>query len=379
MTRSTSHGKGLMFLVSVALLATSLSAGTALAQTTPIRGAEWDKIIEAAKKEGKVVVSLPASTELRAAIETNFEKRFGVDVEPIVGTAPVIVSRIVQESKAGIHYFDLHLGGSESVVNVLLPEGLLDPLPGWLVLPEVSDAKNWWGGHVWVDSAKRYIYASQAYQSQNLWYNAQSVKAEEVRSFDDLLDEKWKGKIGYLDPRVGGSGASLWSYLRDIKGEEYLRRLVGQNLLLQRSERQLAESLARNKISFLMGVTYYSFAQFVKAGLPVQPLPTPKEGLYVSGGSGNLVILKNAPHPNATKLFVNWVLSKEGQEVYSKGLAQATRRLDVDTKWLQDIGVLAAKDKLTLEQYHRLENQSEEKLRRLRDPAAALARKLLGQ
>ena len=113
--------------------------------------------------------------------------------------------------------------------------------------------------------------------------------------------------------------------------------------------------------------------------MPVQPLPTPKEGLYVSGGSGNLVILKNAPHPNATKLFVNWVLSKEGQEVYSKALGQATRRLDVDTKWLQEMGVSAAKDKLTLEQYHRLENQSEEKLKRSREPAAALARKLLGQ
>ena len=362
----------------VLFLLTIILPGAALAQTTPNRGADWDKLVEAARKEGRVVVSLPASAELRAVIETNFEKRFGVDVEPIVGTAPVIVSRIVQESKAGVHYFDLHLGGSESVINVLLPEGLLDPLPGWLVLPEVSDAKNWWGGHVWADNSKRYIYTSQAYQTQNLWYNAQSMKPEEIRSFDDLLDEKWKGKIGYLDPRFGGSGASLWSYLRDIKGEEYLRRLVGQNMLVQRGERQLAESLARNKVSFLMGVTYYSFAQFIKAGLPVHPLPTPKEGLYVSGGSGNLVILKNAPHPNATKLFVNWVLSKEGQEVYSKGLGQGTRRVDVDTKWLQEIGVLAAKDKLTLEQYHRLENQSEEKLKRSREPAAALARKLLG-
>jgi ABC-type Fe3+ transport system substrate-binding protein len=364
------------FLVTLLLNVITTAAS---AQTSPSRPTDWDRVLENAKREGKVVVSIPASVELRTAIEAHFEKRFGIDVEPIVGTAPVIVSRIVQESKAGVHYFDLHLGGSESVINVLLPEGLLEPLPGWLVLPEVSDAKNWWGGHVWADNSKRYIYTSQAYQTQNLWYNAQSMKPEEIRSFDDLLDEKWKGKIGYLDPRFGGSGASLWSYLRDIKGEEYLRRLVGQNMLLQRGERQLAESLAKNKITFLMGVTYYSFAQFIKAGLPVQPLPTPKEGLYVSGGSGHLVILKNAPHPNATKLFVNWVLSKEGQEVYSKALGQATRRLDVDTKWLQEIGVSAAKDKLTLEQYHRLENQSEEKLKRSREPAAALARKLLGQ
>ena len=53
----------------------------------------------------------------------------------------------------------------------------------------------------------------------------------------------------------------------------------------------------------MIGLTYYSYAPFVKAGLPVQPLPTPKEGVYVSGGSGHLVVLKNAPHPNATKDF----------------------------------------------------------------------------
>ena len=354
-------------------------AVAASAQTTPSHPPDWERIVEAAKKEGKVVVSIPASSELRAVIETNFEKRFGVDVEPVTGTASAIVRRIVQESKAGIHCFDLHLGGSDSVINALLPDGLLEPLPGWMVLPEVSDAKNWWGGHIWTDKSKRHIYSSLAYQPQNLWYNAQLLKPEEVRSFDDLLEEKWKGKIGYLDPRTAGSGASLWSYLRDIKGEEYLRRLVGQNMFINRGERLLAESLAKSKLSLVMGLTYYSFAQFIKAGLPVQSLPTPKEGIYVSGGSGHLVVLKNAPHPNATKVFVNWILSKEGQTLYSKALGQGTRRLDVDTQWLQEIGVVAAKDKLTLEQYYRLENQSEEKVNRLREPAAALARKLLDQ
>ena len=363
--------------ISFVLVLKIIAASVALAQTASSRSSDWEKSIEAAKKEGKVVISIPASAELRAAIETHFEKRFGVDVEPVAGTAAAAIRRIAQESKAGVHYFDLHLGGSESLVTALLPEGLLEPLPSWMVLPEVSDAKNWWGGHIWTDNSKRHIYSSLAYQPQNIWYNGQMVKPDEIRSFDDLLDEKWKGKIGYLDPRMGGSGASLWSFLRDVKGEEYLKRLVGQNLFINRSERLLAESLAKNKVSVVMGLTYYSYAQFIKAGLPLQSLPTPKEGIYVSGGSGHLAILKNQPHPNATRVFVNWILSREGQEVYSKVLGQGTRRLDVDTKWLQEIGVVAAKDKLTLEQYSRLENQSEGKITRLREPAAALARKLL--
>jgi len=104
----------------------------------------------------------------------------------------------------------------------------------------------------------------------------------------------------------------------------------------------------------------------------------PKEGVYVSGGSGHLVVLKNAPHPHAMRLFLNWFMSREGQEVYTRAMRQPTRRLDVESKWLREFGVLPAKDHLTIEQYYQRENQSEEKINRLREPAAALARKLLG-
>jgi len=344
----------------------------------PASPPEWEKTVELAKKEGKVVVSLPASTELRAAIERSFEKRYGIDVEPLVGRASAVVRKMVDESKAGVRYVDVHMGGSESVITGMLPEGILEPIEPLMSLPEVKDPKQWWGGHVWVDNAKRFVYSTLAYQTENLWINSQMMKADEVRSFDDLLDERLKDKIGMLDPRTPGSGASTWSYLREIKGEDYLKRLVGQKLALSRDQRVLAEILAKGKLALVVGLTYYSYAPFVKAGLPVAPLPTPKEGVYVSGGSGHLVVLKNAPHPNATRLFVNWFLSREGQEVYTRAMHQATRRIDVDVKWLREVGVTAAKDALTVDQYYKRENQSEDKINRLREPAAALARKLLG-
>jgi len=348
------------------------------AQTKPSWQTEWDKTVELARKEGRVVVSVPASPELRAAIEKFFEKKYGIDVEPVVGRAPVIVRKMIDEAKAGVRYIDLHMGGSESIVTGLLPENILEPVEPLMLLPEVKDPKQWWGGHLWVDKAKKFAYSTLAYQSESLWFNPQLMKADEVRSFDDLLDERMKEKIGFLDPRTPGSGASMWSYLRDIKGEDYLKRLTAQKLALSRDQRVLAEILARGKIALVLGLTYYSYAPFIKAGLPVEPLPAPKEGVYVSGGSGHLVALKNAPHPNAAKLFINWFLSHEGQEVYAKAMHQASRRLDVDTKWLRAFGVLAAKDTLTIEQYSKRENQSEDKINRLREPAAALARKLLG-
>src|SRR5688572_10921245 len=108
---------------------------------------EWDKTIELAKKEGKVVVSLPASTELRAAIERLFEKRYGIDVEPVVGRASTVVRKMVDEAKAGVRYVDLHMGGSESVVTGMLPEGIVDPLESHMLLPEVKESKQWWGRH----------------------------------------------------------------------------------------------------------------------------------------------------------------------------------------------------------------------------------------
>jgi len=349
------------------------------AQTTkPASQADWEKTVELAKKEGRVVVSIPASTELRAEIEKNFEKRYGIDVEPVVGRASNVVRKMVDEAKAGVRYVDLHMGGSESIVTALLPEGVLDSVEQSMILPEVKDPKQWWGGHVWVDNAKRFVYSTLAYQTESLWFNSQLMKAADIRSFDDLLDERWRGKIGYLDPRTPGSGASMWSYLREIKGEEYLKKFAAQKPLLSRDQRVLAEILAKGKVALVIGLTYYSYAPFVKAGLPVQSLPTPKEGVYVSGGSGHLILLKDSPHPNAAKLFINWFLSREGQEVYTRSMHQASRRLDVDGKWLREFGVIPAKDTLTLEQYYKLENQSESKVNRLREPAAALARKLFG-
>ncbi|OGQ66910.1 MAG: hypothetical protein A2W73_04040 [Deltaproteobacteria bacterium RIFCSPLOWO2_12_55_13] len=371
---------GIIKRIFVPIVAFLWSAGMspALAQSSRAAGsADWDRVVDAAKKEGRVVASIPPSPELRRGMEEAFTKRFGIVVESVPARGGAIIRRIVEESKAGIHYFDLHIGGTESIVKGLLPENVLEPVEPWLILPEVRDAKQWWGGHIWVDNAKRFIYASSAYQTASLWYNSNLLKAEEIRSFDDLLNPKWKGKIGLSDPRTPGSGASIWAYMFLIKGEEYLRRLAGQKLFLTRDLRLLAENLAKERVGIALGIGYSEFLPFKKVGLPVSALPTPKEGLYATGGYGHLTIIKNPPHPDATKVFVNWFLGKEAQEIFSKAMGAPTRRLDVETKWSKDFGVLAAKDGLTLEQFHRMENQSEERIYKVRDPAAALARKLL--
>jgi ABC-type Fe3+ transport system substrate-binding protein len=161
-----------------------------------------------------------------------------------------------------------------------------------------------------------------------------------------------------------------------VKGEDYLKKLAAQDLLLENNQRQLAEAMVKGKIVLTLGLTEYTFQPFVKAGLPAKPLHTPSEGSYTTGGSGNLVVIKDPPHPNATKVFVNWLLSREGQEVFTRSMGQATRRLDVDTKSLAESGVLAAKDIMTPERFLALENQSEERIYQVRRPASKIAKNL---
>ena len=340
-------------------------------------GSEWQKLAEAAKAEGKLTISMPPSAEFRKRVEETFGKRFGINLELVPARGATLITRIVEEHKAGVSHFDLHVGGTESAVKGLIPEGILYPVEPWFVVPEVKEAKNWWGGHIWMDNAKRFIYSFAAYQTESLWYNTKLVKPEEFHSFDDLLNGKWQGKIGLSDPRTPGSGASMWSYMRAIKGEEFLKKLVAQKLFLTRDLRLLAENTAKERVAIAIGIAYADFLPFINAGLPVKPLPRPKEGMYVTTGYGGLMTLKNAPHPNATRLFVNWFLSKEGQEVYTAGMGEPTRRLDVDTAWLRKTGISAAKDIMAPEEFFKRENQSEDKIYKLRDPAAALARKLL--
>jgi ABC-type Fe3+ transport system substrate-binding protein len=357
------------------LAAVCLSATPATAQTKP---ADWDKIVEAAKKEGKVVASIPPSTELRKGMEIAFTRRYGIGVEFVPARGGAIIQRMVSEAKTGAQYFDLHIGGTESVVTGLLPENILEPVEPFLILPDVKDPKQWWGGHIYIDNAKRFIYNFVAYQTVSLWANPNEYKPAEFKSFDDLLNAKLQGRIGISDPRTPGSGSSMWSYMHYIKGEEYLKRLVAQKLFITRDLRLLAENLAKGKIAVTSGIGYSEFYPFIKANLPVVPLAVPKEGLYISGGYGHLTVFKNQPHPNASKVFINWLLGHDGQEVFARGLGVGTRRLDVETKWLKEFGVISGKDFLTLDQFYKLENQSEEKINKIREPAAAVARKLLG-
>lgn len=349
-----------------------------LADAAESASAAWKQLVVAAKKEGRVVVSIPTSAELRKELDSEFKKAFpGIELELNAARGSSNINKIAEEQNAGVNTMDIHLGGSASIVTGLLAPGFLEPVMPVMMLPEVRDPKYWWGGHIWADNAKKYIYSFTAFMTESIWRNTTLVKPEEINSWESLLDPKWKGKIAILDPRSPGAGESNWSFLLRIKGEQFLTKLAAQDMTVSRNLRQLGEAVARGKSAISIGVSYYTYLPFIKAGLPVKSISNVKEGYYAAAGSGNLAVLKDAPHPNAAKVFVNWLLSKDGQSTFTKALGQPTRRFDVDTQWTKEHGQPAAKEILTPEKFDELENSSEEMVSKYRGPALKLAEKLL--
>ena len=339
---------------------------------------EWKKIIDAAKKEGKVVAGGPPTANLRKQYQETFEKRFGFELELVLAPGWQNAGRATAEFKAGVRYFDVLHGGS-GTLEPLMHDNMLAAFSDYMVLPEIRDPSQWWGGHMWEDNIKnnRFIYSFSAGFSVPPFFNADLIKPEDITSYDDLLNPKWKGKIGLAEPRMATAGQGLWGFLMKVKGKEFLQKLAEQNLFISRDGQQLAVGLAKGTLVVALGLAQRFVDPYTKAGLPIKPLLRLKEGIGGSNGFGTVAVMKNAPHPNAAKVYINWLLGKEGQELYGRALTQGTRRFDVDTKWLTKFNTPAAKDVTTPEEFEKVRFYGEDIINEWREPAGEFARKIL--
>jgi iron(III) transport system substrate-binding protein len=149
-------------------------------------------------------------------------------------------------------------------------------------------------------------------------YNTKLVNPDNIKSYWDILDTKWKGKIVTYDPRARGSGLFNYFYYNPELGPRYLTRLFGEmDLTASRGRRQMTDWLAAGKFAIaLRTAPEASTLDDAKAqGLPVNWFRPGhfKEAVPLSGGPDHIAVVNRAPHPNAAKLFINWFLSREGQ------------------------------------------------------------------
>lgn len=329
-----------VFLLSLTVfLLGSLRPGAA--QPEPDWKQKWERHLSEARKEGKVVVWGPPGELIRDAMVEGFSRAFpGITVEYSGGRGGEKATRLKAERDAGIYSVDLFLTGNLTGLLQLKPMGALDPVRPALVLPEVTDLKSWREQRLgFADKTGMYNLAFVEQAKAQLVYNTKDVKADEVDELYELLDPKWKGKFVINDPLpTGASHGSfrwLWHILGPGKATDYYRRLRAQAGVVDRDQRRQIEWVAQGKYAFLLSPSDGVLEQLMQRGLKIGIMAEFKDyGTFTTTSFGSAMLINKAPHPNAAKVFLNWLLGKEGQTAWSKAMNHSSRRLDIPTDHL---------------------------------------------
>ncbi|HWP58507.1 MAG TPA: extracellular solute-binding protein [Candidatus Acidoferrales bacterium] len=296
---------------------------------------EWHRTVRAGKQEGKVVVfTFPGLERVFQEFERSFPD-IKVTVAALRGSERI--TRILTERRAGKYLVDFLIGGAGSAQSGLLKAGVLDPIKPLLMLPEVLDSSRWWRGrHIYADEERKYIFSFGGSPVHYFHYNTTLVNPSEFKSYWDLLHPRWKGKIVVAEPLSSGTFEILqFLYHHDELGPEFIRRfLTEMDLGVTRDSRQFVDWLAQGKYALggLQNADRIELWAAKKQGLPVDTfeLARFKEGGLIGPGGSNIALINRAPHPNAAVVFVNWLLSREGQIAYQKFAQGGRNSLRVD-------------------------------------------------
>jgi len=316
--------------------ASAKPAGSAAAPASA--AGSWEDILAAAKKEGKVTVSGPPDPDARAKLPPAFKEKFGIDLEYLGGNSSQLASRIQSERAAGQYTMDASVSGSDTMYDTFYKNKWIDPIKPALVLPDAIDGSKWRNGSVWYrDPDQNTIVQIFNTVQPMMTINLSMISAKDIPTADALLDPKWKGKICSYDPSVNGAGVAIASAIYVAKGEDYMTKLYkGQNVALSRDYQQVADWVAQGSYPIALAATPNYLEKYLKSGVKLgisgsDELPElPDAPSALGGGFGDVAIWNKAPHPNAAKVFANWILSKEGMTLYGTTQLQVPARNDVD-------------------------------------------------
>jgi iron(III) transport system substrate-binding protein len=300
------------------------SQGSLAADAKPPWQAEWEKVLAAAKQEGQVTVYMSGYE----AVLPEFEKSYPeIKLVAVTGRGSQLAQRLIAERRGDRFLADVFSSGAVTTYGQLYRAKVLDPIKPALILPEITDRAGWYQKkHHYADPEAQYVFSyvgSATYGS--ISYNTKLVNAKEFKSYWDLLEPKWKGKIVARDIRASGPGsgnARLFYYHPDL-GPSFIRKLFGEmDVTLFRDYRQGPDWLAVGKFALCF---FCDVDVSKQQGLPVDTFGPKvfKEGGGLVQQFGTLALINRAPRPNAARVFINWLLSRRGQMALQRTLANS--------------------------------------------------------
>lgn len=293
----------------------------------------WEDAVSVAKREGEILIYLNAPSAARSAISGAFFKKFGVNVDIVVGSGGAIEARLISEYRAGIHQVDAFLPGATSSLAAKA-QGILAPIEPMLMLPEVTAPGVWIDGALPFFDRDRTIVAYLSVTNPNVIYNSDLVKKGDITSYLDLLKPQWKGKLVMFDPTVSGAGQAGSAYLSqewggNDKAYEYIVSLVRQQeTIITRDQRQQMEWVARGKYPVAIWPQAPATNEFLKAGAPLAAAALKETG-RITPSNGGLAMPVKPPHPGGAMVFLNWFMSREGQTLAVNTMGVPSSRIDV--------------------------------------------------
>jgi ABC-type Fe3+ transport system substrate-binding protein len=319
----------------VAALAMGLSA-TARADDDWQAGAgpEWQKVLTAARAEGKLVVA--GTIQAGVPLQTAFKRDTGIDIEYLNLFGSDLFARISREYKSGQVTMDVVFIGANGLPLALA--GYNEPIRPRLMLPGATDPSKWIDGKLqFIDSAGTYMFLASEAVSSSVLVDTNTIKPETLQGWRDLLKPEYDGKIAIYDPRVAGPGANIAVYLAGVLGMDYAKKLyVDQHPKVSRDGRQIVEWVGRGVYPVAIGAIPDDVKRFQDAGVNNFAQVDMKDapGLLLGGYSMTLPV--RAPHPNAAAVFANWFISRPGEEVYDTVQNTPSRRTDVHVATVPD-------------------------------------------
>ena len=298
--------------------------------------AEWDRLVTAATKEGELLVYGHSGTERRDVIQ-QFERAYpAIDVKITASPGDSAEdARLQSEWQEGVFKWDVLAAGDRWLLGTYKKLDHLQPIEALIVRPDILNDANWHGGgfHAnFMDAAGRYIFMFHIFIAETAFIRTDLVSQSEITALGDLANPKFRGKIGWVDPRMGGMGAVAASFIYRTDGPEVVRQLLTtQEPKVFANAQQLMQNMLRtDDIWIAIGVDRPVLKKFTDEGLgkTIQKLEC-RDCLQQGGTGGFLAVPKAAPHPNAAKLFVNWMLSAAGQTAWARISKENSRRLDV--------------------------------------------------